>query len=188
MMVIIKQLSKYRRRLIFVSASSLSAVPDPDAIPAWVRGRLQDGGVRDSAQIAASLRELIRLSVRFERQVGDALAVNRTDLAAMEHLMESGELTPTELADRLGISTAAVTLVLDRLEALGHVQRRPHRTDRRKLSVVPSPTSVAHAVTELLPVITGVSAVVQEMSSADRVVVERFLNGVLEVYRGSLLE
>lgn len=136
--------------------------------------------------IGDRLHEISRLSRAFERQVGEALLVNSTDLAAMEYLMTEGPLTPSELARRLAVTTAATTLVVDRLVALGHVERHPHPRDRRKVVVKPAAASVAQAVGELMPVIGGVGALAADLSADERRVVEGFLAGVLEVYRSAL--
>lgn len=141
-----------------------------------------------SAAIGLRLHEIVQLSRAFERQVGQALEVNSTDLSAMEHLMQEGPLTPSELSRRLDISTAATTLVVDRLVALGHAQRHPHTSDRRKVVVVPAPSSVARAFAELRPVIGGVAALAEDLTVAERGVVEAFLAQVVEVYRDSLLD
>ena len=139
-----------------------------------------------SEGIGDQLHAIVMLSREFERQVGKALAVNSTDLAAMEHLMLIGSLTPSELARRLDISTAATTLAVDRLVALGHVERRPHSHDRRKVVVVPAPASVEQAFEELMPVIGGVAAMQSAMTPGDRLVVQNFLAGVIAVYQRAI--
>lgn len=140
------------------------------------------------APILSSLREIVRLSAEFERHLGRVLAVNPTDLAAMEHLIESGPLTPSELARRLHLSTAAATLVVDRLEASGHAARRPFEGDRRKVVVVPNPASTQRAGDELLPVVRGVAQLLTGLSPEESAAVERFLDDVARVYRDALDE
>ena len=81
------------------------------------------------------LREILYVTADFEAHLGRELAVNPTDLKAMEHLISSGPLSPTELARRLDMSTAAVTTVVDRLVAASHVARSQHPTDRRGVVV-----------------------------------------------------
>ncbi len=151
----------------------------------WSREELP-GALPQSNEINSTLREIDALSRAFERRLGAALSVNQTDLAAMEHLIDSGPLTPSELAARLGVTTAASTLVVDRLVALGHVERHPHDHDRRKIVVVPARESVNRAIDELLPVILGVSRVAEELSPADREVVAAFLTRVAAVYRAAV--
>ena len=151
-----------------------------------VGGAGPESGPPDADVIGSALHEIVQLSRAFERQVGQALEVNTTDLSAMEHLIQEGSLTPGELARRLDISTAATTLVVDRLVALGHAQRHPHSSDRRKVVVVPAQESVARAFQQLHPVIGGVAAVTQELSDDERHVIEAFLARVVGVYRSSL--
>ena len=50
-------------------------------------------------------------------------------------LREQKELTMTEIAHRMGHSTAAATGLIDRLENIGHVRRTHGKDDRRKVLV-----------------------------------------------------
>lgn len=136
--------------------------------------------------IGGQLREVLALSHAFEAQLAASLGCNATDLAAMQALIDDGPLTPSELARSLGLSTAAATLVVDRLAQLGHASRRRHETDRRKVVVVPSETSIQAAVTELTPVIVGVSRAIGALDTERREVVEGFLGEVIDIYRGAL--
>src|SRR4051794_23945370 len=104
----------------------------------WSRADLTGSGMPEVSPISQQLREVDALSRAFERRLGSVLTVNQTDLTAMEHLIQEGPLTPSELASRLKVSTAASTLVVDRLVALGHAERHPHERDRRKIVVVPA--------------------------------------------------
>ena len=61
------------------------------------------------------------------------LSINVTELIALGHLAESEELTPTQLAQLLGITTASVTVLVDHLEAAGFVYRTRSTADRRSL-------------------------------------------------------
>ena len=157
-----------------------------DEAPAVGEFDINEIGLPRSGGIGTQLQKIVSLSRDFERQVSAALRVNATDLSAMEHLMKEGSLTPSELAQRLEISTAATTLVVDRLVTLGHVQRHPHASDRRKVVVVPAAASVARAVEELMPVIGGVSSLAQEILPTERAVIEAFLARVVGVYEAAL--
>jgi DNA-binding MarR family transcriptional regulator len=139
-----------------------------------------------SPPILEDLREIVQLSGEFERHLGRVLGVNSTDLTAMEHLIESGPLSPSELARRLQVSTAASTLVVDRLEASGHAVRQRHGDDRRKVVVVPSPDSARRAADELLPVVRGVAQLLVDLAPEEADAVARFLHRVVGVYRGVL--
>lgn len=132
------------------------------------------------------LREIVELSADFERELGRDLGVNSTDLSAMEHLIQSGPLTPTEIARRLNLTTAAATTVIDRLSTMGHVTRAPHPTDRRGILVVPAEASVGKAMGSLMPMIMGIDAVGAALSESDRAVVSEYLGTVVERYRAHI--
>jgi len=161
--------------------SVMSEARNSDEAP-WSREELAESRLPQVTAITESLRQVDAISRAFERRLGRVLSVNATDLAAMEFLIQEGPLTPSELAIRLGVSTAASTLVVDRLVALGHVERHPHDRDRRKIVVVPARASVNRTIDELLPVIHGIAGVAERMSPTDREVVERFLTDVIAVY------
>jgi DNA-binding MarR family transcriptional regulator len=75
--------------------------------------------------------------------VAEYLGINRTDLRCMDVLLEQGEATPGYLAHALGLTSGSVTAMLDRLEKLGYVERRPDPGDRRRVMVRPSQQSLA---------------------------------------------
>jgi len=86
--------------------------PRPDA----VAGKLQRFGMaRDRLRAALAHRA----------------GIAETDLDALEHLEADGPLTQRDLGERLSITSGAVTMLVDRLEAAGWVHRGPHPTDRR---------------------------------------------------------
>lgn len=91
-------------------------------------------------------------------------------------------MTPSELATRLEMSTAATTHVIDRLVAVGHVERRPHPVDRRKITVTPAPESVRKAFEELSPMIAGVGDVAASYTPAEQKVIAGFLAGIADMY------
>ena len=129
------------------------------------------------------LRQLLEVSDLFEGRLRAHLTVNATDLEAMEHLLSSGPLGPSELARRLGISTASTTTVVDRLVGLGHVTREPHPTDRRGVLVIPTDSSRDRAMSVLAPMIQDVDAVLDRFTPDEQRTITEYLNGVVEVYR-----
>lgn len=129
------------------------------------------------------LREIIEVTDDFERALGHELAINHTDLTAMQHLISAGALSPTALADRLRLSSAAVTTVIDRLENVGHVSRMPNPDDRRSTLVVAAPDSVRSALGRILPMVADVDAAVRAFDEHEQQVITRYLSRVVESYR-----
>ena len=150
---------------------------------------MQTGPQRGSItvdEITGLLRDFREITTEFEQRLGQQLTVNPTDLAAMEHLIQDGPLTPTELARRVGVTTAAMTTSIDRLTAVGHVTRSPNPADRRGVLVVPAPASVGKAMGMLLPMIMGIDRVLDSYDEVQREVIASYLREVVEVYRSHL--
>ena len=64
--------------------------------------------------------------------VAEALGLNQTDLRCLDWLFD-GPKSAGQLAEATGLSTAATTALLDRLEARGLVRRVRDTADRRKV-------------------------------------------------------
>jgi DNA-binding MarR family transcriptional regulator len=68
-----------------------------------------------------------------------ALGINRTDGRCLDILEREGRITAGRLAEESGLTTAAVTAVLDRLEQAGYARRIRDESDRRKVLVEMTP-------------------------------------------------
>jgi DNA-binding MarR family transcriptional regulator len=71
----------------------------------------------------------------FDGLAAERLGLNRTDLHCINIVENAGGLTAGELATEAGLSTGAVTGVIDRLERAGFARRIPDPTDRRRVKV-----------------------------------------------------
>lgn len=74
-------------------------------------------------------------TVLFHSAVADRLGVSVTDVKCYSILRQEGPLTAGEIGERLGLTTGAVTGVIDRLTAAGLAQRQRDLTDRRRVVV-----------------------------------------------------
>lgn len=135
---------------------------------------------------ADQLRRISALGQRFHGKLAAALRLNATSLDAMEWLDREGPLTPSELAARLGITPAAVTGVIDRLEAAGHARRERRGADRRSVQVVPEPASLAEAALELRPLVDELRRRVDAYTPEEMAVIERFLDDVADSYQAGI--
>ena len=133
--------------------------------------------------IGQRLKTISMLNREFGKKIGEYLGVNVTDMAALEQLLNSGPLTPGQLAERLKVTTAAATQIVDRLERAGHVSRQRKANDRRKIFVVPVEASVDRAFEQLAPMLDGLDGVIAGLAPSEREVIERFLDQVVDVYR-----
>ncbi len=72
----------------------------------------------------------------------DDVGLNPTDLGALCLLLLHGPAPAGRIAELTGLTTGAVTGVIDRLERGGFVRRDVDPADRRKVIVVPDPERV----------------------------------------------
>ncbi|HJR95663.1 MAG TPA: MarR family transcriptional regulator [Gaiellaceae bacterium] len=75
----------------------------------------------------------------FDEVAREKLGINRTDLRCLNIIENSGPMTAGRLAELSGLTTAAVTSVLDRLERVGYARRVRDQPDRRQVMVEVTP-------------------------------------------------
>ncbi len=79
-----------------------------------------------------------RLSARtllYHQAVAERLGLNATDLKCLDLARTESDITAGRIAEVTGLTTAAVTSVIDRLERSGLVRRERDPGDRRKVLV-----------------------------------------------------
>lgn len=84
---------------------------------------------------AFDFREFTFELVRHQQAIADRLGINLTDFKALGLLHRRGDMTPSQLTKAMGISAAAMTTVIDRLEKAKFAERRRQGADRRSLTV-----------------------------------------------------
>jgi DNA-binding MarR family transcriptional regulator len=88
--------------------------------------------------LAAVLREVRRMtaqSVLIGQAVSERFGLSSSDLECLDLALLSGGATAGEFAKATGLTTGAITGVIDRLERAGYVRREKDPTDRRKVIV-----------------------------------------------------
>jgi predicted ArsR family transcriptional regulator len=80
-------------------------------------------------------RELSTAVVLFHEAVGKRLGVSGTERKLLDVLDRLGPSTAGELATHTGLTTGAITGIVDRLVRAGYAQREPNPRDRRSVIV-----------------------------------------------------
>jgi len=115
---------------------------DPDA-SLIDRSSIGEDELRQIGELMNALGELRAAERRLSEAAQRYMRLNETDMRALHFLIVMGYrgelVTPGQLAQHLGISTASTTKLLDRLERGAHIVRAPHPTDRRALTVSITP-------------------------------------------------
>ena len=91
-----------------------------------------------AALLAAVLREVRRMtaqSVLISQAVSERFGLSSSDLECLDLALLSGGATAGEFAKVTGLTTGAITGVIDRLERAGYVRRERDPADRRKVIV-----------------------------------------------------
>jgi len=83
--------------------------------------------------------EMSTETILFHQALADELGFHITDHRCMHFLHRYGPLPAGRLAELTGLTTAAVTGIIDRLEGAGYVRRIDDPKDRRRTIVEPVP-------------------------------------------------
>ncbi|WP_421952563.1 MarR family winged helix-turn-helix transcriptional regulator [Pelagibacterium sp.] len=93
--------------------------------------------------IGGRLSQAVRLdqvaNARFDEVMNRFLGINRTDGRCLDLIDQNQRMTAGQLAEKAGLTTGAVTALIDRLEMAGYIVRKRDETDRRKIWVELTP-------------------------------------------------
>ncbi|MEP0520778.1 MAG: MarR family transcriptional regulator [Hyphomicrobiales bacterium] len=110
---------------------------------------IQDLQPRD---LVNAVRTLYRATGRFDEAIAEKLQVDLSALRAI-NVMENGSVSPKYILEQLGLKSASVTALLDRLEKAGHITRTVSAHDRRSWDI--TLTKDAAGATEALYNVLG---------------------------------
>ena len=140
----------------------------------------------EERQAPATVHRLRALTLLLDA-VGAAFAVRNglsaTDVRALVCLLDRERAgvpaSPTWLAGQLGVTTASVTALLDRLERAGHVRRTPRSDDRRRVDVLVQDSAKDLGWASFGPLIDATAAVLDRRGPAERAVIDAFLDDMV---------
>ena len=72
---------------------------------------------------------------RVASRLSTELGIGLTDLRVLLYVGQNPNATPKDVALKVEQTSGSVTALLDRLEHSGNILRRPHSTDRRRLTL-----------------------------------------------------
>ncbi|HST64779.1 MAG TPA: MarR family transcriptional regulator [Mycobacteriales bacterium] len=110
---------------------------------------------------------------------GAAHGLHPTDVRALIALLDAVRAqrpaTPGYLVAELGLNSASVTALVDRLERLGHVRRERDPADRRRVLLVVSDQATELGWAWFGPLIDAMLVALRSFSAEDLSAVRRFL-------------
>jgi DNA-binding MarR family transcriptional regulator len=94
-------------------------------------------------RLAQVTRRHSTATVLYHHAIAERLGLGPSDHKCLDLLLQHGELTGSRLAAMTGLTTGAVTGVVNRLEAARFLRRRPDPADGRRQLLQPVPERVA---------------------------------------------
>lgn len=88
-------------------------------------------GTADPVALTSALEAVVRANAALVRQLSAQAGIHENALRALVLIDDTGYSTPTEVAGYLGLTSGAVTNLVDRTAAAGLVARAPNPHDRR---------------------------------------------------------
>jgi DNA-binding MarR family transcriptional regulator len=141
-------------------------------------------GLRESDTLQL-IMDLTDVSGLLPHAIARRTGLSESELHSLRHLL-AGPLGPNDLARTLGVTSAASSGIVDRLESRGHVSRQAHPTDKRRTVVVISDAGRTEILAELRPMFEGLVAADARLNDDDRQVVDAYLRDIIAAIRSLL--
>jgi DNA-binding MarR family transcriptional regulator len=91
--------------------------------------------IRERKPLPQAFRMLSTQAIMLHQAIADMLKLNTTDYECMDLIARLGPMTAGELAEQSGLTTGAITGVVDRLEKAGYAKRADNPKDRRSIII-----------------------------------------------------
>ena len=128
-----------------------------------------------------SMRSFLEAHDELQRRQARRMRLNATDMAALRLLDVHGEMGPTELGRRLDLRSASVTVLLDRLESDGLVERVRDGNDRRRVTVRALPHAVDRLFDTWAPIVRAMDDVGHGLTPAQQKAVCTYFDELVSV-------
>jgi DNA-binding MarR family transcriptional regulator len=137
---------------------------------------------------AGALRALLhRATLALDRYWAAAAlseGLGETELSLVVHLVHAGELTPGQLAARLGLTSGGTTALIRRVEQAGGLTRAADPHDARRVLLRPTPASVERVAALEHALLAALDAVTGRRSAREHAVVVGYLEAVARATEG----
>jgi DNA-binding MarR family transcriptional regulator len=112
----------------------------------------------------------------YNAAIAETLGLSISDLRCYEIIDRSpNPITGKHLSDATGLTTAAITGVVDRLEAQKLIKRTPHPTDRRQIILEPLPEAKKKVVALYEPLRQGMMTLTNSYNDEQLAIIADYL-------------
>lgn len=134
-----------------------------------------------SEQLSALGEAFSTETALFHQAAAATYGLGITDMKTLSVLTQEGPMTAGLLAQRLSLTTGAVTNVIDRLARRDLVERRPDPDDRRKVIVVANQQTLASRKNVYLSIGAAFEALFETYTIAELELLVRFYTAAIEL-------
>jgi DNA-binding MarR family transcriptional regulator len=138
-------------------------------------------------------KKQVRIITELGRQFSDAtilmheVIANKVGLTGTDHkylgyLIEHGTMTAGEFSKYTGLTTGAVTGLIDRLEKKKILKREYDSTDRRKIILVPNKENITKLLEPTSKILQHkIVAHISSIPENERIIIERYLLSTIDI-------
>jgi DNA-binding MarR family transcriptional regulator len=144
-----------------------------------------DGGGSSEDMVTAG-RAIGHASSMLTSAVAERLGLHPTSWECLSLLFEHGPVTAGRLAELTGLTTGAVTGLIDRLETAGYVRRRRDAGDRRRVIVELVPSALPSVLPLFEPMLADMRALHARYGEAELAAMVECLEGAADILRRPL--
>ena len=128
-----------------------------------------------------AIRKVTAQSVLISQTIAARANMSSSDMECLDLLHIEGPTTPSYLASRIGLTTGAVTMLVDRLEQGGFVRRVPNPDDRRSVIIEALPAGSQELRPMFEPLARGMAELHDRYSAEELALVLDYLTRAYEV-------
>ena len=130
-------------------------------------------------------RDLATAVIAFHEAGARRLGMTAAERKCAGIIAELGSATPKQLAEATGLTTGAITGIVDRLERAGYATREPNPADRR--SVIVRPRNTERLARASLPIFASLTEAMKRLNARytdeERALILRHLESTIAVLR-----
>lgn len=127
-------------------------------------------------------RQYSDASIVMHEAIARKAGLSGTDHKYLGLLIENGEMTAGEFSKHTGLTTGAVTGLIDRLEKKGLVSRKFDSVDRRKVIIVPDTIKTMELLEPLFTELQEkTKALINSFSDEELQIVERYFSSAISI-------
>lgn len=141
------------------------------------------------AELDKALRKSSAEGTIFSHLVAQNVGLNSMDMECLDFLFIQGAMTAGKMAELIGLTTGAITGLIDRLEKAGYVRREADPNDKRKVIIVPIFEKASQEIMPYYESLSGrMAKIVEKYSDQELAFLLDYANQVLTVFQEEIAQ